>query len=157
MAEIALDVQTTQAKTADSRNRQALRALVILLQKEDDLLDYVSVFLLIHGTDTGADTLVHVVFETGTLVRAGDRFGTGAEGEYPLQCLEGLTHRTGAGKRPEVATAVFLQVACEVYPRPLLVQRDLEVGKGLIVLQADVVRRVMLLYQVQVISALTCF
>ena len=85
------------------------------------------------------------VFQASTLVVAGDGLRAGAIGEEFLEEVHRLADGTGAGERPEVARAVGQHPAGEVDLRELLREVNLDVGIGLVVLEAGVVEGLVLL------------
>ncbi|MBA7707247.1 hypothetical protein ES703_116116 [subsurface metagenome] len=75
--------------------------------------------------------------------------GAGAEGENPLNHLQGLAHRLSAGKGPEVASSILFQAPGNIHPGPFLSGVYLEVREGLVILEADIVMGMVHLDQVQ--------
>jgi hypothetical protein len=66
-----------------------------------------------------------------------------------LQHVKRLFNRLSAGKRAKVPAAVLLKAAGDIDPGPLFVEVYLQIGKGLIILEAYVVVGVVLLDEVK--------
>ena len=72
----------------------------------------------------------------------------GAHREHAAQHVQGLAHLGGAGVRPEVEVALAVRLAGEQHPGALVLHGDHDVRVRLVVAQADVERRPVLLDEV---------
>ncbi len=79
------------------------------------------------------------------LVAREDRQLAGAIGKQLLQQIERLVHGLRIRERPEVTRGSVAERACPQDAREVLAERDLHVGIGLVVLEPDVVARLVLL------------
>ena len=116
-------------------------------QEEDGLADHLGVLLFAAVRGAGGDAAVDVVLQARPRVVAGDRLRAASPGEELLGNIERFSHGAGAGVRAEVAGAVLLHPAGDVDAGPGVAEVYLQVGVVLIVLEPDVVERLMTLHQ----------
>ncbi len=90
-----------------------------------------------------------MIFQARPRISAGNGPGAVAEGKDTPEHFQCLAHGLGAGKRPEIARAVRLQPPGDVHPGPFLLEVYFEVGKGLVILQPDVVAGVVTFDEVE--------
>ena len=116
-----------------------IELLVAALQEEDDVGDGLVVRLpRRQAGDAGTEAGVQVVVEAGPRQLAVDLDRAGPDLEVPRDHPHDPP-RQAAPERPEVGVAVLLDPPRHEGPRPRLPRRDLDVGIGLVVAEADVV------------------
>ena len=113
--------------------------LGVSLHEHDDLVNDLRVVLAAGVPGAGSHAAVDVILQAGAWVVAGDGLGAGTVGEEPLHQVHGLADSVGRCERPEVAGAVLGNPAGDVDAGEVFVEVYLEVGVGLVVLQAGVV------------------
>ena len=115
-------------------------------QEVDHTLDARPVVLLRDVPHAGSLTPLDVVVQARTAAApARLRPGAGAEHEHLCQHLQRRPHPLGVRIRPEVGATAAVALAREVHPRELLVEGDRDERIGLVVAQADVETRAVLL------------
>ena len=124
----------------------ALDLAVVARQEPDDRVDVGPVVLLGDVVDAGRLAALDVVVEAGAAGGAA-RLGpvAGPVGEELPQQVERRADALRARERPEVDALGAVALPREVHARKLLVERDADVGVGLVVPQPDVERRPVLL------------
>jgi hypothetical protein len=113
--------------------------LRLTVEKERRLLDGPHVRRPVDGRDAGRGALLEVIVETEIVVPR-DLLVALPIRKEPIEQVEGSVGRPGRGVRTKVGTAVIENQSSQDDPRPLLVG-DLKVGIGLVVLEHDVVLR----------------
>ena len=126
--ELALDVREAPGEEVD----HAVDALAVLLARD-----------VAHAR--GLAALDVVVEARVAAAPPGLGPGAGAEHEHLRQHLERGPHALGVGVGPEVHAVAAMALAGEVHAREVLVQRDRDERVGLVVAQADVEARPVLL------------
>ena len=109
------------------------------LHEQHHLVYDLAILLAAGRADAGRNAAIDVVLQAGAGVVAAYLPGAGAIGEQLLEQGHRLSHGACAGVRAEVAGAVVGDAAGDVDLREVLVEADLEVGVGLVVLEAGVV------------------
>ena len=116
-----------------------LDVAVAAREEVDDRLDVLAVLLLRDVAHAGRLAALDVVVETGAAGgAAGLRPVAGAVHEDLAEQVERLAHPLGVAERAEVDPVLAVALAGEVDAREVLVERDPDVGVGLVVTQADV-------------------
>ena len=110
--------------------------------------DHLAVLGLGRRADAGRDTQLDVIVKTGAFVLPGDLAVTGQIGEDAAQHIQGLIDRPGGGVRTKITRAIFDHLPRDGDFGEWLVPVDLDVRIALVILEADVVFRAMLLDQV---------
>ena len=118
----------------------ALHILRAPFEEEQDGADHRRVVLLRDLADARREAALDVVLQTGPVLQV----AAGAQREEAAQELQALVHGRDVRIGAEVARAVLRQEDARV----LLLHRDLDVRVALVVLEADVVVRAMLLDEV---------
>ena len=122
----------------------------VAVEELAQLGDELAVRHLVDLADARAGALLDVEQQARppeTLVLVELRLAAGADREAPQQEVEGVADRVGVGIRAEVAGALALAAAHHQRARPLLVDGDGEERVALVVAQAHVEARVVLLDQ----------
>src|SRR5581483_4397146 len=122
--------------------------LAVPAQKVHQVLNPGPVLLSVHVADAGRVAQLDVEVQAGPLVLAGDVPVTGQVGEGFAQHVERFTHRPGRCVRPEVAAAVLFHAAGDFDLRVIHAPAHGNVWVTLVVLEADVEARPVLLDQV---------
>ncbi len=118
------------------------------LQKLAQVVDHLAITGLIHRADARRRAQFDVVVQASPLILAGDLTVAGQVGENPAQHVQGLVHRPDAGVRAEVTRAILDHLAGDGNLREGIRPVHLDVWIALIVLQAHIEMRSMLLDQV---------
>ena len=113
--------------------------------EQDHLVDYLVVILLVYLTRAGGGAPVDEEFQAGALVFARDDLGAGAIGKELLEQRQRLANAVGRGEGAEINCAVVFHPAGDVYLGKLLRPVYLDVRVGLVVLEAGVELRPVLL------------
>ena len=128
---------------------RALDLAVAAGQEVDHAVDPLAIVLAAHVPHARRLAALDVVVQAG---RAATPAGlgplAGAEHEHLAEHLERGAHALGVAVGTEVRPVPAVALAREVHPRKVLVERDRDVGIGLVVPQADVEARLVLLDEV---------
>ena len=114
------------------------------LEEEQHGADHRRVVFLGDLADTWCEAALDVVLEARPVLQV----AAGAQREELAQELEALVHGRDVRVGAEVARAVLRHAVRQEDARVLLLHRDLDVGIALVVLEADVVMRAVLLDEV---------
>ena len=117
-------------------------------QEIAQVVDHLAVAGLFDRADAGPAAQLDVVIQAGARILAGDLAVAGQVGEDAAQHIQGLVHRPDAGVGAEVARAVLDHLAGDGHLGEGVRPVHLDVGVALVVLEADVVARAVLLDQV---------
>ena len=127
----------------------SLDLLVAPGEEGDDAVDRAAVLLAVDVADAGRLAALDVVVQAGRAAApAGLGAVAGAKQEDLLEQVERAPHLLGVGVGAEVGAVAAVALAREVDARELLVEGDRDVGVGLVVAQADVEARLVLLDEV---------
>ena len=118
-------------------------------QKVDDLLYRLAVFLRGGQRRARRKAFAELVVQARALVHAGlDRHGAGAQRKQPAQHVEHLPHARRAHIRAKILSLILLHAAHQLHARIILCEIDFQIRIMLIILQKDVILRLMQLDQV---------
>ena len=124
--------------------------LVVAAQKFQGQADPLPVFLPVHLSGTGGAAASHMVIEAGPVLSdiPGQDPAAVPQGIHAVQKLDGLLDRLGAGKRPEISGFVLFHLPGKEQAGIRLLDSDLDIRIGLIVLEHGIVSGPVLLDQV---------
>src|SRR6267378_8079453 len=105
------------------------------------------VFVAIDRQHARSEAALDLIFDTRPRAIAENRIGAGAQWKDFADDVDGLAQTVGRSKRPEVVSAVFDDAARHRDARPRMV-RDFRAQVRFVVLEPDVVARLVLLDQV---------
>ena len=118
-------------------------------QKIDDLLHHPAVFLRRGQRRARRETFPELVMQTRALMHPRlDRHRARAQGEQPAQHVEHLAHARRAHVRAEILRLVLFHPAHQLHAGVILREVDFQIRVMLIVLEQDVVLRLMQLDEV---------
>ena len=120
----------------------------LAFQEQRHLVYHFGVFLLVDCADAGAYAAVDMEVEAGAGVFSGDGLGTGTIGEELFEQVERAAHAAGVCEWAEIARAVLADAPRDIDLREVFSHIDFDERVTLIVLEAGVVGRLMLFYQV---------
>jgi hypothetical protein len=127
----------------------ALDLAVAAAQERDDAVDRLHVALARGVADARRPAALDVVVQARRAAApAGLGALAGAELEHLAEQVQRAAHALGVGVRAEVQPVAAVALAREVHARKLLVHRDRDERIGLVVAQADVEARLVLLDEV---------
>ena len=122
----------------------ALHILRAPLEEEQDGADHRRVILLRDLAGARREAALDMVLEARAVLQV----AAGAQGEEPAQEFQALVHGRDVRVGAEVARSVLRHAVRQEDARVFLLHRDLDVRVALVVLEADVVVRAMLLDEV---------
>ena len=115
------------------------------LEKQQRVVDDGAVLLGRAVARARRDAALDVVVEAGPRIGARDLLCARTPREQLLHDVQRAPHRAGRGVRAEVAGAVVLDATRDRDARPIVLHVDLEVGVVLVVLEPDIVDRLVAL------------
>ena len=110
----------------------------VAFHKHDDLLDYLGIVFPAGQTGAGGHAAVNIILQAGAGVMTGDNLGTRTVGKQFLDQIHCLADAAGGSEGSEIAGAVLGHLPGDVNPGEILGKVNLQVGIGLVILEASI-------------------